>query len=185
MLNSPVRRDARNRRSILVFFLLGAAAGGFVTATGLFFASGLFQPISAPNRRFLLISLVGIALVLKALGLLRWLPQTTRQIPMSVFDRDSRLASFRFAFELGTGVRTYLSALGPYVVACALVLLHPGFATSLVVGSGFGVGRWATFLLGPGHLAANYTDDSSRLRLRMATSVMSALSIVGIVVLSL
>ena len=47
-------------------------------------------------------------------------------------------------FELGTGVRTYVSSSAPYVVASMLLLSSDGFVAALVAGLGFGVGRATT-----------------------------------------
>jgi hypothetical protein len=42
---------------------------------------------------------------------------------------------------MGTGVRTYVTATSPYLLAAFLLLASPGLAATLAAGVGFGVGR--------------------------------------------
>ena len=51
------------------------------------------------------------------------LPQNARQIEQDVLQRNRRRGCSQFGFELGTGVRTYVSATAPYVLAVALLFL--------------------------------------------------------------
>jgi len=55
-------------------------------------------------------------------------------------------SAFRFAFELGTGVRTYITASAPYGLALVLALCLPtdlasGLLASAAGALGYGVGR--------------------------------------------
>jgi hypothetical protein len=95
-------------------------------------------------------ALAGAALLglLRELGLVRLpLPQNARQVPQDVLHRDLLRGSARFGFELGTGVRTYVSATAPYVLAVGVLLLGQDLAVALLAGIGFGAGRAATPLL--------------------------------------
>lgn len=70
------------------------------------------------------------------------LPQNARQVPQDVLQRDLVRGALQFGFELGTGVRTYVSASLPYVAALA-VLLANDVGTALLTGLGFALGRAA------------------------------------------
>ena len=75
------------------------------------------------------------------------LPQNARQIPQDVLQRRLRLGTLQFGFELGTGVRTFVSASAPYVLALGLLLSHQAFLPTAVVGTAFGLGRALTAVL--------------------------------------
>jgi hypothetical protein len=47
----------------------------------------------------------------------------------------------RFGFELGTGVRTYVSASASYVIALDRIISHLHLGAAVVVGTAFGAGR--------------------------------------------
>ncbi|GAA4919644.1 hypothetical protein GCM10023223_45200 [Stackebrandtia albiflava] len=128
-------------------FTAGLIAGGIVTATALWLVSGLTEPIPVEWRRWVVVAVAAVA-VLRDAGVLRFpLPQNARQIPQDVIQRHLLRGSLQFGFELGTGVRTYVSASLPYVVAVALLLTGVGYPAALLAGAGFGLGRAATPLL--------------------------------------
>lgn len=78
----------------------------------------------------------------RELGLVHFpLPQNARQIPQDVLRRRLRRGSLQFGFELGTGVRTYVSASSPYVLALGLLLSRQDPAATLLAGAAFGLGR--------------------------------------------
>jgi hypothetical protein len=68
-------------------------------------------------------------------------PQAARQIPRSVFDRRATRAAGSFGFEMGTGVRTYVTAAAPYIAAAGLLLVAGGWGDALIVGAAFGLAR--------------------------------------------
>jgi hypothetical protein len=110
---------------------------------------------------------VAVLAVLRDAGLVRLpLPQNSRQIPHEVLAgaRPGR-GALRFGFELGTGVRTYLSASAPYVVAAALLLAGSGPLAAVLAGVGFGAGRAATPLVRHAH------GDGERWDRRLRSSV--------------
>ncbi len=110
-------------------------------------ASGLVTPVPAGVRRAALVAVALLGL-LRELGVVRLpLPQNARQIPQDVLHRDRLRGSTQFGFELGTGVRTYVSATAPYVLAVAVLLLGQDLAAAVAAGLGFGAGRAATPLL--------------------------------------
>lgn len=70
------------------------------------------------------------------------MPENGRQVPQSVFYRGRRAAAFQFGFQLGTGVRTYLTSSGPYILAVAMLLVVDNLALDAACGVAFGLGRF-------------------------------------------
>lgn len=70
-------------------------------------------------------------------------PEKRRLVPRTVLDKGPLAGPLQFGFEMGTGVRTYVSSSAPYVVALFLLLSRPPFACAFLTGAGFGIGRWA------------------------------------------
>lgn len=177
-------RKSVTRRIVSLIFLTGAVLGASATASGLWVASGLFEPVPASSRRVALFVVVGSLAILRARGAFKWLPQAERQVPPSVFYQDTRAAALAFGFELGTGVRTYVSSLGPYVIGFSVLLLRPDFATAMLVGFGFGIGRWGTLLLMPRALELKGKPPAT-VRIRVASGLMSGACVVAIFGLAL
>ena len=104
---------------------------------------------SAPHEiRTALIACLAILMLARDAGYVQLrLPENRRLIPIEVFYPDERSGSIQFGFELGTGVRTYLSASAPYLLG---VFLFLGLAESLLVAilsaTGFALGRWLTIV---------------------------------------
>lgn len=113
----------------------------------LWLASGLAQPLPAPARTALVLLAALLALGRDAKLLSIPLPQNARQVPQSVLQRGLVRGGLQFGFELGTGMRTYVSATAPYVVAIALLLTGPDLPEALAAGIGFGSGRALTALV--------------------------------------
>ena len=59
-------------------------------------------------------------------------------------------SAVQFGIEMGTGVRTYLSASAPYMVAAYLLLSSAPVPDVFAAAMGFAVGRWMMLL---GHWA--------------------------------
>ena len=107
----------------------------------LFVLSGLATPVPAPVRHGLVVALAAVG-VLRDAGVVSFpLPQNARQVPQEVLTGQVARGSLQFGFEMGTGVRTYVSSTVPYVLVAALLLTAPGIATALAAGVGFGAGR--------------------------------------------
>ncbi|TDC62336.1 hypothetical protein E1200_26110 [Actinomadura sp. GC306] len=141
MLFSPGWRAHVRQGEVLAVFTLGLLAGGTLSAAVIWLLSGLAAPLPPAVRAA---AIVGVAVLgaARELGVLRVpLPQNARQIPPEVLQARLRLGSLQFGFELGTGVRTYVSASSPYVLAPALLLSHPGLGAALLTGAAFGAGR--------------------------------------------
>ncbi|MET7365670.1 hypothetical protein ABZS61_07540 [Streptomyces sp. NPDC005566] len=125
-------------------FTCGLLAGGMLTAGVLWLVSGLFTPIPVGVRQGLIVA-VALLAVLRDTGKLSLrLPQNARQIPQDVLRRHLARGALQFGFELGTGVRTYVSASAPYAMAVAVLLSGGSYAPALAVGLGFGAGRALT-----------------------------------------
>jgi hypothetical protein len=129
--------------AVLGTFSAGLLLGSLLSATVLWLGSGLFSPAPAAWRHVAVVA-VTVLCLLRDLGAVRCrLPQNARQIPQEVLQRDLVRGTLQFGFELGTGVRTYVSASLPYALAAG-VLLHGGLTTALLAGTGFALGRAAT-----------------------------------------
>jgi len=127
-------------------FFTGALLGAATSGLALVVLAGLLSPVPATARSILAIVAVGIV-ALRALGLISFpLPQNARQIPEHAFAAAPRTAAFRFAYELGTSVRTYITKEAVYAVAVLFALLSPrGLGSALVamvlLACGFALGR--------------------------------------------
>jgi hypothetical protein len=118
--------------------------GALVSALVVFVVSGLVTPVPE-TVRYGIVLVFAAAGVLRDAGVVRFpLPQNARQIPQDVLTRDVARGSLRFGFEMGTGVRTYVSATVPYVLVAALLLTAPSLGTAVAAGAGFGLGRALT-----------------------------------------
>lgn len=145
----------------------------------LWLLSGLLHPVPELWRHVAVVVLA-VAGVLREIGVVRIrLPQNARQIAREVLQRDVLRGALRFGFELGTGVRTFVSATAPYVVAFAILLAGLDFWTALATGLGFGAGRalttWSRYL------ARDSTTWDRRLADRMSrVTVGAGLAIAGL-----
>lgn len=68
------------------------------------------------------------------------LPQNRRLVPTGVIGEGPQQGAFRFGFEMGTGMRTFMPSNLPWVALCAIVLVASVFG-ALAAGLGFGAGR--------------------------------------------
>ncbi|MEU2429178.1 hypothetical protein ABZ611_06590 [Streptomyces sp. NPDC007861] len=125
-------------------FTAGLLAGGALSAGVLWLFSGLFTPLPAGVRQGLIVAAALLAVGRDAGRLTLRLPQNARQIPQDVLRRHLMRGAVQFGFELGTGVRTYLSATAPYVMAVAVLLSGGSYLPALAAGLGFGAGRALT-----------------------------------------
>lgn len=132
---------------MLTLFVLGLLAGGLLSGLVLGLLSGLAQPLPLTWRYAAIVALALLGL-LRDLGVVRIrLPQNARQVPQEVLRRDLRRGALQFGFELGTGVRTYVSASAPYVLALAVLLGGQRLWVAALAGLGFGAGRAVTPLI--------------------------------------
>ena len=130
----------------MALFSVGLLIGGVVSALVLFLLSGLASFVPLTWRHVLVLAIAVVGALRDASVLRFWLPQNTRQVPQDVLQRHLWRGSLQFGFELGTGVRTYVSATAPYVVAFALLLSSPSVWIAIAAGLGFGLGRAVTLV---------------------------------------
>lgn len=141
MLFSPGWRAPVRQGDVLAVFTLGLLLGGSLSATVIWLLSGLAAPLPASARTAAILGVAALGAA-REFGLVRIpLPQNARQIPQEVLQIRLLRGSLQFGFELGTGVRTYVSASSPYVLALGLLLSHQGLVVSLLTGTAFGTGR--------------------------------------------
>jgi hypothetical protein len=91
-----------------------------------------------------------------------------------VLQRNVLRGAAQFGFELGTGVRTYVSASAPYVLAVAVLLAGQHLGIAILAGLGFGAGRAATPLVRYAARAVAAWDVLLRARLQLLTTTGSA-----------
>jgi hypothetical protein len=95
----------------------------------------------------MLVVAITIGAVLRDSGAVElWLPENRRQVRRTVTEHSPSVRSWVFGFELGTGVRTYLPGTAPYVAALVALMTSPPFWFPLMIGVGFGLGRFVVAL---------------------------------------
>lgn len=126
---------------MLAVLTAGLILGALLSAMVLWLLSGLLSPLP-PELRHGAIVVAAVLALLRDTGVLRFpMPQNARQIPQDVLQRDLMRGTLQFGFELGTGVRTYVSASAPYVIALGVLLTGGTAVTAVAAGIGFGLGR--------------------------------------------
>lgn len=167
-------------------YLAGAISGALTSVGVLFVLSGLLSPMPGSARQVVAIGMV-LILLLHALGVVCLdLPQRKYQIPRETFTDAPARASFRFAFELGTGVRTYITSVSPYALAILILLgLPTGLgAAAAAAGSaavGYGIGR--SIVVASQSLRHKAAVDHPRQWLRAADMVAVLTTFVTLIVL--
>jgi hypothetical protein len=136
------RRASESELRIVGAYLGGTVLGSLATVTVVWFVSGFFSVLP---ERWRVVLLVGGALTVWLTKETSWLriplPESKRQIPADIFNQSLVRGAFRFGFELGTGVRTYVPSAAPYVLVLALVLGWLPLGLALLIAAGFGLGR--------------------------------------------
>lgn len=117
--------------------------GGTLTATIIWLSSGLGRGLPPAWRIGFLAALTFIVILREFHVLNIALPQNARQIPQEVFAKGPLLGPFQFGFELGTGMRTFVSASLPYVLAGVVWLYATDYVMAFLAGVSFGLGRAA------------------------------------------
>lgn len=141
MLFSPGWRAPVRQGEVLAVFTLGLLLGGALSAAVIYLLTGLAAPLPAPVRTSVILAAAALGAA-REFGLVRFpLPQNARQIPPDVLQTRLRRGTLQFGFELGTGVRTYVPATSPYVLALALLLAGLSLPLTLLTGAAFGLGR--------------------------------------------
>ncbi|MFI0371090.1 hypothetical protein ACH35V_24760 [Actinomadura sp. 1N219] len=141
MLFSPGWRAPVRQGEILAVFTAGLLIGGTLSAAVIWLLSGFSAPLPTSVRTAAILGIAALGTA-REFGLLSLpLPQNARQIPQEVLQTNLRRGTLQFGFELGTGVRTYVSSTAPYVLALALLLSHEPLTTALLTGTAFALGR--------------------------------------------
>lgn len=136
MLNSPVWRGAP-----LYAFGLGLIVGGVVTSFVVMVLGSLVR-WAVPVTALIALSVAWFAVIaVRELGWVSFgLPQNARLVPESVFRHGRFFGPFEFGFEMGTGVRTYVTSGLPYVAVLVVACFASPLA-AVLAGVGFGLGR--------------------------------------------
>lgn len=147
MLLPPVRRRQRFEIGIGVAFTIGAVAGGVTTGTLLFLGHALLMAAPVLVVTVPLVLMAGIvALVNLVTGnCLLW--QTQRQIAADVVTGRTSRGAFLFAYQLGTGLVTFLPSCAPHVLALLLLAPATPLAAIAIAAVTFGLGRSAGFVI--------------------------------------
>lgn len=122
--------------------LLGAVLVAFVGAV----LGALPQALLPAPVRWVLLGVVGLAVLLRECGLVRFaVPQNARLVPEDV-QHLREWGALQFGFEMGTGMRTYSPSALPHLMLLAIVLVVP-FPAAFALAAGFAAGRLAMPLL--------------------------------------
>ena len=151
--------------------MLGLIAGGLLSGVVLGMLSGLSAPLPASWRYAAIVAVALLGVLREAEVVTIPVPQNARQVPQDVLRHSPRRGALRFGFELGTGVRTYVSATAPYLLAVAVFLGGQPLQAAALAGIGFGAGRAATPLIRRASRAVEGWDADLRARLRLITVV--------------
>ena len=87
--------------------------------------------------------------------------------------------AYRFGLELGTGLRTYVPSVAPYILVLVVLLTQLTLANALLVAIGFGFGRAIPLMM---QLVAANQMRSANLFLRGADYLVS--TVAGIFILA-
>lgn len=171
------------RVQVLTTHVVFSSLGAGLTILVLWVFSGGFRWLS-PAFAGVVILVLGTSAVLRDAGILKLsLPENRRLIPQHSFSGSAVRGTARFSFELGTGVRTYLNATGPYLLALAILLLSPSPKTLIVIALGFGVGRTLPLMViaaGTPALSAMITRVTTRKPVMTTLCATALLLVVGL-----
>ena len=128
---------------VLGAYLAGTTTGALLTTLTAWLLSGLTEPAGPPARVALICAGGAFLWLAKCgpLGRIVSLPEARRQLPAEIFGGSLARGAYRFGFQLGTGMRTYVPSPAPYVLLLALLLARSTLASAILVALGFGLGR--------------------------------------------
>lgn len=179
MLSSSVWREGSRW-----WFSGGLLMGGFTSALfAVTLGSLLLRPFVPGVVENAAVIAIFVLVAVTEFGLLRLkLPQNARQVPQSVTEEGAQYGAFQFGFEMGTGVRTYMTSGLPHALVAALILIA-GLPEGLLAGLAFGAGRsWMTLSRHAHHddhaWDAALTTHDRPIRLILTIAAATALSIV-------
>lgn len=137
MLSSSVWRGRSQS-----WFVAGLVLGGIGSATLIAtLGSLLLRPFLPDTPTVLCLLAVATLVLLREFNLLRIsLPQNSRQVPQRITSAGPRFGALQFGFEMGTGMRTFMTSSAPYLLlACIALSADP--VAFFVAGMSFGFGR--------------------------------------------
>lgn len=137
MLISSVWRGESRR-----YFIGGLLVGGTLAGATLVLLGALVFQWWVPTTIGLWVSIgVGAVAIARDAGVLTFkLPQNARQVPEMVGSSGPRQGALQFGIEMGTGARTYMTSMLPFVPLAFIVLAAP-WSVALLCGLAFGIGR--------------------------------------------
>jgi len=131
----------RGTPRLLIPLAGGLLLGGITAGVGWWVLSGFAETLPVAGRVAVIAAVAAATVADEVLGMgWRW-PQSARQVPQAVRRRSPRAALLQFGFELGTGVRTYLTSRAPYTLVVLLVFGGLSLLQAILLGLGFGAGR--------------------------------------------
>jgi hypothetical protein len=167
------------------WFSAGLLVGGLTGAVVVVAIGSLVLRPFLPTVAAVALAVVIFALVAaNELGILTLrLPQNGRQVPQGIVEDGGQYGALQFGFEMGTGVRTFMTSGLPHVLA-ALVLLVASWPAAVVTGLGFGAGRaWMTLSRTAHPDEAAWDTSLTKLdrTIRVTLTVVAAMSISALV----
>jgi hypothetical protein len=143
VLLPPERQRSLLDRKIGAAYAAGTTSGALLTTLVAWCLSGFTQPLGPISRVILLCLGAGFIWLVKQgpLGRFVSLPESRRQIPAEVFRGGPVPGAYRFGFELGTGVRTYIPSPAPYLLLLSILVGSLTLGGALLIALGFGLGR--------------------------------------------
>lgn len=127
-------------------FSTGLVLGGASTGLLAVIVGSLVRPLVPIEIGSLLLAAAAVIIIVAEIAGYRLsLPQNARQVPTWIIREGSRAGALQFGYEMGTGVRTYMTSSLPHVALLA-VLLQASWWQGLVAGAAFGGGRAAMAL---------------------------------------
>lgn len=128
----------------LAVALAGLVVGASMTAVVLYVLAQIVQTVPLGVRLPTMLVACACGLLVDLGVVANRLPVHARMIPQEVFSTNFTWGTFRFGVQLGSGVRTYITSTGEYLVGFAAVVLAPGLWATLVMAAGFALGRFLT-----------------------------------------
>ena len=165
-----------------IYFFLGLFIGSTVTAIPLAIL-GLTVDLVLPEtlRTVLAVPVIAVLSVIELGGRGDRLPQNRRVVPQSIYLKGRRTGALQFGFELGTGVRTYITNSLPWIAVATAIFQTHGLSEPFLLSVGFSIGRALTvpaIRLGSGSNSwANQVDTHPR---RFALPSLAASTTVAI-----
>ena len=129
------------RARLAAAFTVGNVLGGTAAAAVAAVVAGFLSPVPIGLLLAVTTTVLLAFFVLDFAGRTDLLPQRARQIPQEVFHHGIVRGAFRFGFEYGTGSRTHITSVAPFVPLWLLLSLNLEVHMALMVGAGFGAGR--------------------------------------------